>query len=585
MRRTNPRRVAVAALLLVLTACAASGPPPRPPGAAPGDLRHLAETMDWAVQTEMDRAEVPGVAVALVSRDGPIWSKGYGVTHRGGDAVGPATPFRVGSVSKPVTAALVARLAAAGKVGLDQPVAALLPGFAPRSRFAAADPVTPRMLLAHHSGLPSDLLAGMWSDRPAGAEASAALAGQAWLTAPPGTSYKYSNLGYGVLGRLVELAAGRPFAEAAADGLLRPLGMASSSFGQPPAGPRALPHRGGRRIPEVGLREASAGALWSSADDMGRFLQAMLSGGLPAAELLREQFPAARDGLGQVTGLGWMLAGNPVPGVGETAWHNGTYPGYHAHVALLPAEGLGVVVLANGEDASAFAMRLGRRALALALESRTGRALPEPAPPPAPVPAAVPGAALDAVAGRYVVMGALTAITRRGDHLETTFQGRTIELLPLGGGRFAPRAQVLGMLRVPLEGLSVRFADGRGRRLAVLEGTPEPLPFERVEPAPLPPAWRARLGTYALLDPDGQLSARDIRLAEEDGILVLRMRVDSPLWGADGNEARIALRPEGDGVAVVAGQGMGEGGVVEAWAEGGQALLSHAGFRLARTGP
>jgi len=576
-------------LIPALVGCA-SGPPARPAQLVPGDQSHLASYLDWAVPIEMDRAGVPGVALAVISREGPVWLKGYGMTGAGGTPVGPGTPFRVGSVSKPVTAALVLRYVAEGRLALDRPVAETLPVFTPRSRFGDL-PITPRMLLAHRSGLPSDELRGMWTNQPADAAMSATLAGRSWLAAEPGTAYKYSNLGYGVLGRLAELASGLPFAEAAGRDLLRPLGMVSSSYATPPGDiAPARPHRNGKPAPETGLREVAAGSLWSTADDMGRFLQALLSDGqvggvrLPLADMLREQYPEAGERLGQRVGLGWMLAGNAVAGVGETVWHNGAYPGYFAHVAMLPAEGLGVVVLANGEEASRFAMQLGVRTLALAVEGRTGRRLPEPQAD-TPAPATVPEAELDAAVGRYVVMGQLTPIVRAGGRLKTEFQGTTIELLPLGKERFLPRASMLGLLSVPLDGLTLSLRNQRGRRLAVLEGAPEPLPFERVEPMPLPDAWRRRLGRYVLVDRDDWVSAQDVRLVDEDGVPVLRMRLESPLWGATGDEARIAIRPLSDDSAIVSGQGNSEGGVIEAGSENGAPILTYSGFRFRWEGP
>jgi len=205
--------------------------------------------MDWAVPAEITRASVPGVVMAVVSREGAVWAKGYGMTRAGGAPVGTATPLRVGSVSKTVTAALVLSYAAEGRLALDRPVAATLPAFARPDRFGSGTAITPRMLLAHHSGLPSDPSRGMWSAQPAALAESAALAGRSWLAAPPGTTYKYSNLDYGVLGRL---------AETAARDLLHPLGMAASSFAGPVGEPE-LPHRKGARAGDRAARGVGRG--------------------------------------------------------------------------------------------------------------------------------------------------------------------------------------------------------------------------------------------------------------------------------------------------------------------------------------
>ncbi|MES9976567.1 MAG: serine hydrolase domain-containing protein, partial [Candidatus Thiodiazotropha sp.] len=110
---------------------------------------------------------VPGLSIALVDREGAVWLEGFGVANtRTGDRVDTGTLFRVGSLTKPVTALAVMQLVAAGRIDLDLALKDQLSGFSIRHHQQDATPLTPRQLLSHRSGLPSDLRKGMYTDTP-----------------------------------------------------------------------------------------------------------------------------------------------------------------------------------------------------------------------------------------------------------------------------------------------------------------------------------------------------------------------------------------------------------------------------------
>lgn len=268
---------------------------------------------------------MPGIALALVDESG-IRTFHHGVACKGGAPVSASTVFEIGSLTKPVTAALMARLEDAGEVESSDTIATLL---APRywlgsDSFGA---VTLRQLADHTSGLPrmpDDL------EDPADysiERAYAFLARAKPATAKPGERL-YSNLGYGLLGHLLALRAGQPYPTLVARYITMPLGMGTATF-EAPARNAACGHDEALNpVPPTKIAPflAPAGALKASVHDMARFLQASMGFG---------KGPAMKWGrLQDVRGLPLVT-------------HDGSTDGFFSFMAFDPAAKRGVVVLSN----------------------------------------------------------------------------------------------------------------------------------------------------------------------------------------------------------------------------------------------
>ena len=220
-----------------------------------------ARTLDQTAPELMKRAQVPGMAVAVVEDDTlSTWIGGKADVETSEPVTG-ATVFEAASLSKPVFAVLVMKLVEMKKLELDTP----LGRYMPRPYFAdpRAAALTPRMILSHRSGLPN------W--RPGGGELT--------LYYEPGTRFSYSGEGYVYLQRAIETVTGESLQSLAAKYIFDPLQMSSSSFvwrdefantkawGHDDAG-----HKGERRHPPEAL---SAASLHTTAADMGRFVLGM----------------------------------------------------------------------------------------------------------------------------------------------------------------------------------------------------------------------------------------------------------------------------------------------------------------------
>lgn len=335
------------------------------------------------VADALHRFGPPGAAVAVVQGGAVVYAQGFGVKKiGGGDPVTADTQFMIGSVTKSMTSTMAATLVD-GWLSWDTPITRLLPAF------SVADPqLTERLTVADAfcacTGVPgrdADLIFTFQALTPDGVVAQ--MAGFP-LTAPFGERYQYSNQMYAVGGYAAARAAGaapddlRGGHEAAMrERVLNPVGMTRSTFAQDDVlggDDYALPHAtdlDGETRPFPLLADegfvtpvAPAGALWSSARDMARYVQTELGEGVApdgtrvvsAENLARTRTPrvaippppdtppvAVEATQHYATGwYGGAYHGQPLIS------HSGGTLGFAAEVAFLPEADLGVVILTNG---------------------------------------------------------------------------------------------------------------------------------------------------------------------------------------------------------------------------------------------
>lgn len=235
----------------------------------------------------MEELEVPGAVVAVVSEGKVLLLKGYGLadaeTRRPVDA--QRTVFHVASISKPVTASALLRLAERGELDLDADVNRYLRRMSVPTPFGR--PVTVSHLLTHTAGL-DEHTADRKRRRAAELTPLAAyLAGRQPAPArPPGEVSVYSNHGYALAGLVLEEVSGQPFAVAVRDSLFAPLGMTSTAYGPAPEIEARLA-RGygwqgarGEPLPLDYIQTGPASMLLTSGADLSRWMLAMLEGGI-----------------------------------------------------------------------------------------------------------------------------------------------------------------------------------------------------------------------------------------------------------------------------------------------------------------
>lgn len=282
--------------------------------------------------------------VAGIARDGGLaWSAGHG------DLPGPPedTQFRIGSLTKTITAVTVLRLRDAGDLDLDDPLERHLPGTPLGDR-------TIGQLLAHLGGVAAESPGEWWERTPGGSLDELGLT-DADRVLPAARRFHYSNLGYGLLGDVVARAAGRSWTDVARDEVLAPLGMdrttprpvapAAQGFAVHPWSETVQPepeHDHGVMAP--------AGQLWSTASDLARLALFLTgdTGGVLSPDTVEEMtVPCGVDPAQPVWhayGLGVQVM--RVDGA-TLVGHGGSMPGFLAGIWVDREEATGAFAAGN----------------------------------------------------------------------------------------------------------------------------------------------------------------------------------------------------------------------------------------------
>lgn len=346
------------------------------------------------------RAQSTGRAPSLVLgvvRDGElVHFAGAGETPR----PDPRTQYRLGSITKTMTATLIFQLRDEGALALDDPLDRHLPG-------TPVGGVTLRHLLAHVSGLQREP-EGPWWERNTGGDVDQLLAGLSpeKLFGAPLRRFRYSNLAYGLLGAVLERLTGESWATLAGKRVLAPLGMTNTTYApvEPFARGYVVDPLHGTLHEEPRLDAgamAPAGQLWSTVTDMTRWV-AFLAAPAPAV-LSRESVDEMCTPV-VVTGESWTGGHGLGPEFyrcGERVFvgHGGSMPGYNSLLAVHRPTRTGVITFANSYG-------LRRTTIgAVALDALTAVLDAEPAPVEPWLPSAEPSGPAAELCGRWWWMG------------------------------------------------------------------------------------------------------------------------------------------------------------------------------------
>lgn len=320
---------------------------------AAADSVELATRMETAIQETMKEHRLPSLSVAVAIDGEVVYADAHGLADLENNVAATAdTVYRLGSVTKTVTAVTALSLAEQGKLDLDVSIQRYCPAFPVKEH-----EITSRQLLAHLAGIrhydyrrfEEDFL-----NKKAFSSIEESLSKFAGdpLLAPPGTAYHYSSWGYVLIGCAIEGADGTSFDEAIRNAVLRPARMTQTMLDNARA---IIPHRANGYSgnddgswSNVGWFDSSdriaAGGLVGKPADLARFGAALLQGELLGTDSLENLWSSQSTASGESTGagLGWKLSES-----GDEVFHGGTTVGGSAYFYIQPDQGVVVAFATN----------------------------------------------------------------------------------------------------------------------------------------------------------------------------------------------------------------------------------------------
>ena len=332
-------------------------------------LQNIFAAQDAAFVKWMAENHIPGLVWGVV-RDGRlVHVKAIGVQDLGDArrAVTADTGFRIASMSKAFTGYAILKLRDEGKLRLDDPAWKYIPEVK-----SWAKDVTVADLLHHTAGFVTD---DPWGDRQQvmpEAEFTKLLKAGVPRTAPRGTRYEYSNMGFAMLGRIISNVSGKDYASYVGAQVFKPLGMTATTYenADVPVATRAIGYRweNDAWVQEPYMKHGAFGAMGgitTTANDYARWMGFLLSG-WPATEDDAKAkstigamqygggFPHRRTRPGKegancrisgIYGAGLVSSNDCV--LGPVLYHGGGYPGFGSHMLLIPDAGVGVFAFSN----------------------------------------------------------------------------------------------------------------------------------------------------------------------------------------------------------------------------------------------
>jgi CubicO group peptidase (beta-lactamase class C family) len=365
------RLVAIGSLLLAAGGCQ-SLPPAAPETIAKGDYAAVVDYLAARIPYDMSASKVPGVSIAIVDDQRIVWSTGFGVAdasrHRRATR---DTLYRVGAISKVVTAAAVLRAADDGRLPLDAPAGDALPDWHVEPRrnamqWMGAEPYTARNLLSLHPATLEDTMGRARAD-----------------------------MAYALLGDMVAHVAREPFDTYVRRTILQPLNMPRAGF-QPHARmleQRASGYRRGQPWSEAPQPNEAADGLWMSASEMARFSSMLFAGGNSGGKysgkdsgkrVLTEKSAQTLLDLETVAGggldldcrfaLSWLAApcGDDLVRAASVREHSGATEAFHARWVLAPQDKLAVLVMSNSDSGESLVASVSTMAMRMMRQAKQG---------------------------------------------------------------------------------------------------------------------------------------------------------------------------------------------------------------------
>ncbi len=542
------------------------------------DFQDAVTAFDSIIRSSLERQKIPGAAVALVHDGRVIFSRCYGYADTEQKAaITEDTYFMLGSLTKSFTALAVLKLIEQGKIDPNVDIRKYIPEFSIKSLHAGKTSITVNHLLTHTSGLMIDYYARFTGGKKYSSADILSQLRNGYLCFEPGSASKYSNIGYRLLGMIVERVTGEPFESYLEKEIFKPLGMKKSIFNYTDDMSRNMSkgHNEDKELSRVDNEDKAASGLFSTLKDLIVFLTFLSSNATQSAggicndklvdSIVRNANPAIDTFYDNknIYSSGWYLNSFQFQGIQTVLSSSGNINGFSTAMTYIPEERLGIVILTNSSVGWKADVEIIARGLRGMIDVFRG---PVPPRPDVENQKDVKSTVEDeSLCGRYAGFGPIVDIFRKRDKLYAKFKGPAALLLPEGNGVFKPVLRILFMdidvaRFTEYEGIRFRFSRNvRGDKFLFMEArvgeSTFSIPLHHYQKVEISKSYSRYYGTWVLDENETYpnilklyLPSNKLTFFEKDGWPMIRINT----WMGEG---LLLLEPLSENLARIAGSG------------------------------
>jgi len=474
----------------------------------------------------------------------------------------------IGSVTKVFTAVAILQLQEKGLINIDSCVSVYMPKFAITQRFKNSKPITIREVLTHHAGLPTDIFIHKFAKYPPRFEEISVYFNHQYTCFPVGKIKSYSNIGYALLGIIIEKASGMSYQDYVEKYILSPLSMRNTGFYSSTDLLDHLSHAydmEGVEKKELPIFDTPAGAIYSTVEDMVKFGQSFLREGGPvlspkAQKIMFEiQNKEIRLDLFEKSAI-CLNYKNKAPELGRVLEHGGAVMYHRAEIYLAPDSRIGCVMLSNSPDGVKNAWKLNEQFMVEYTKQHSIKVPTNIIPEKPFIFTTLKNKNLQQYVGDYVMPGMNCTFQWKNDQLCVTIQGNTFYLLPGDDYSFVAAKRVLGiMFKSKKYHFFMEEIDGEKLFIQAMPWGELAIIGIKIQKKEIPQNWEKRIGKYEIVNQDTTelRMINSIEIIRKNGYLVLQYKFNA--ISNSSNTVEMTLEIKDNNKAFTAGIGSGGG--------------------------
>ncbi len=477
------------------------------------------------LQQLIKNGTLDGVSIGVVNENGLVWFNNFGyANYQQQLKTSENTVYRVGSLAKLLTATAILQLEEQGIIDIDQAVSAYIPGFNYKTRFSEPGVITSRDLITHLSGLPSNINKGHWTE-----ERFTVLVERLhseYASYPADFILNYSNVGYSLLGTIIEENTDYLFEEYIQKHIFHPLQMTRSNF-QPYGSTiddTAIGYHNHQPQINLPLRDIPALGLNSSLLEMSHFIASILNKGVYKGKRILdedsvESMYTVQNGdieldFDNFIGMPWFIKSVKTEQQNLIIEHGGTTINFSSQIMLAPHQKLGIIILTNTSQVNTVINKIAEQLLNTLINNNKKDIVNYIADNP------LNKKTKDNSKNRYIAKSGIIEIDKNSSKLCDCQNNRKINLVPLPDGWFglSPDNKKYNSK------ITEKIVDGN--EIIVLEHNGKK---HRIGSRYIKNEnnfnWEQYFGDYKIINPDKDFPVTDIRVFDKDNMTYMCYRM------------------------------------------------------------